>query len=103
MLRADRLSRMLNGCAVQVLEDHPMSSLASALIKKLTVTNELDGKDIRAIEDLRIHERQTGARRAVVRDGDRPGECCLVVGGFCSSLENDFRRPAPNPVHPYTG
>ncbi len=59
-----------------------MPTLAAALIRKLTLTSRLDDDDIRAIENLRIHERQTGARQTIVPDGSRPGDCCLVAEGF---------------------
>jgi len=58
------------------------ANLASALITKLTVSNRLDSDDIRALQNLRIQERRLGPRQAVVRDGDRPTECCLLAEGF---------------------
>ncbi|MDE5464751.1 Crp/Fnr family transcriptional regulator [Bradyrhizobium sp. CSS354] len=60
------------------------ANLASALITKLAVSNHLDGEDIRAIQNLRIRERHLGSREIIVADGDRPGECCLIVEGFAS-------------------
>ena len=57
-------------------------NLASALITKLTVSNYLEGDDIRAVQNLRIRERQLDAREFIVRDGDRPNECCLLADGF---------------------
>ncbi|AWL93006.1 Crp/Fnr family transcriptional regulator [Bradyrhizobium ottawaense] len=60
------------------------ANLATALVTKLTVSNHLDGDDIRAIESLRFRERHVGAREVIVADGVRPGECCLIVEGFAS-------------------
>ncbi|QOG23421.1 MULTISPECIES: Crp/Fnr family transcriptional regulator [Bradyrhizobium] len=57
-------------------------NLASALITKLTVSNYLEGDDIRAIQNLQIRERRLDAREFIVRDGDRPNECCLLADGF---------------------
>lgn len=58
------------------------ANLASALITKLSVSNHLDGEDIRAIQSLRIRERHLAAREIIVADGTRPGDCCLIVEGF---------------------
>lgn len=57
-------------------------NLATALITKLTVSNRLDGDDIRAIQGLRIRQRNLGAREVIVADGERPDECCLLADGF---------------------
>lgn len=56
--------------------------LASSLITKLSVSNHLDGDDIRAILSLPIRSRHLGAHEAIVREGDRPDECCLLAEGF---------------------
>lgn len=58
------------------------TNLASALITKLTVSNHLDGDDIRAIQGVRIQEQRLGAREIIVADGERPTHCCLIVDGF---------------------
>src|SRR3954464_7076600 len=58
------------------------ANLASTLITKLTLSNHLDGDDIRAILDLPIKERRVGAREVVVADGTHPGQCCLLADGF---------------------
>jgi CRP-like cAMP-binding protein len=57
-------------------------NLATALITKLTVSNTLDGDDIRAIQRLPIRARNMKAREVIVRDGERPTECCLLADGF---------------------
>jgi CRP-like cAMP-binding protein len=56
--------------------------LASSLITKLAVSNHLDGEDIRAILALPIRSRSLAARQAIVREGDRPHDCCLVAEGY---------------------
>ncbi|QQO13244.1 Crp/Fnr family transcriptional regulator [Bradyrhizobium diazoefficiens] len=56
--------------------------LASALITKLTVSNNLDADDIRAIHSLRIRARHLDAGEVIVADGDRPSDCCLIADGF---------------------
>jgi CRP-like cAMP-binding protein len=57
-------------------------NLATALITKLTVSNTLDGDDIRAIQRLPIRARNMKAREVIVSDGERPTDCCLLAGGF---------------------
>jgi CRP-like cAMP-binding protein len=57
-------------------------NLASALITKLTVSNHLDGNDIRAIQGLPIREKRVRAGHVIVADGERPNHCCLLASGF---------------------
>ncbi|MBW7969567.1 Crp/Fnr family transcriptional regulator [Bradyrhizobium sp. BR 10289] len=70
------------------------ANLASALITKLTVSNNLDAADIRAIHGLRIRERHLNAGEVIVADGDRPSDCCLIVEGFAfrSKTTSDGER-----------
>ncbi|MDA9463283.1 Crp/Fnr family transcriptional regulator [Bradyrhizobium sp. CCBAU 53415] len=58
------------------------ANLASALITKLSVSNNLDAEDIRAIHGLRIRERHLDAGEVIVADGDWPSDCCLIADGF---------------------
>lgn len=58
--------------------------LASSLITKLAVSNQLDGDDIRAILSLPIRSQRLEAHQSIVREGDRPAECCLLAEGFAS-------------------
>jgi CRP-like cAMP-binding protein len=53
------------------------------LLRRLTVVSGLDEPDIAAIRALPITVRQWDAGRAIVADGQRPTECCLVIEGFC--------------------
>jgi CRP-like cAMP-binding protein len=64
--------------------------LATTLITKLTVSNTLDGDDIRAIQTLPIRGRSLEALTVVVADGDRPTECCLVADGFAFRSKTTF-------------
>lgn len=58
------------------------ANLASSLITKLSVSNNLDAEDIRSLHGLRIRERHVEAGEIIVADGDRPSECCLLAAGF---------------------
>ncbi|WFU57766.1 Crp/Fnr family transcriptional regulator [Bradyrhizobium pachyrhizi] len=58
------------------------STLPTTLITKLTVSNRLDGQDIRAIERLPIREQQLPAQKIIVADGSRTRESCLLAEGF---------------------
>ena len=60
----------------------PRTSLTDALIRKLRLNAELDTDDIGAIERLPFTREQLTAGTFIVREGDRPTRCCLVVDGF---------------------
>jgi hypothetical protein len=64
--------------------------LASSLITKLAVGNHLDGEDIRALLDLPIRSQRLEAHHPIVREGDRPAECCLLADGFAFRSKNTF-------------
>ena len=55
----------------------------AALLRRLDTVSGLDDADIAAIRSLPIVVRQWEAGRAIVSDGGRPKECCLVIEGFC--------------------
>jgi CRP-like cAMP-binding protein len=55
----------------------------AALLRRLNTVSGLDDADIAAIRALPIIVRQWEAGRAVVSDGSRSTECCLVIEGFC--------------------
>jgi CRP-like cAMP-binding protein len=55
----------------------------AALLRRLNMVSGLDDADIAAVRSLPIIVRQWEGGRAVVSDGDRPKECCLVIEGFC--------------------
>lgn len=54
-----------------------------ALLRRLGTTSILGGDDAQAIRRLPITIRSFQADQNIVRDGDRPAECCLVIEGFC--------------------
>ncbi|MBR0755637.1 Crp/Fnr family transcriptional regulator [Bradyrhizobium jicamae] len=66
------------------------SNLASTLITKLTVSNNLDSADIRAIHGLPIRERKLGASALIVADGARSTDCCLLAEGFAFRAKTTF-------------
>src|ERR1700744_3420580 len=70
------------------------TNLATSLITKLTVANRLEGDDIRAIQRLPIRARSMKTREVIVRDGERPQECCLLAEGFAyrSKITEDGGR-----------
>ena len=55
---------------------------ATALIRKLESITELSADEKSALGRLPIAIRDFAADQAIVRAGDRPSECCLVVDGF---------------------
>jgi CRP-like cAMP-binding protein len=55
----------------------------AALLRRLETVSGLDNADIAAIRALPIVVRQWEAGRAIVSDGERPTDCCLIIEGFC--------------------
>jgi len=43
----------------------------------------LDDEDVRAVQSLPHTVRRYPANQPIVRDGDKPSECCLIMEGFC--------------------
>jgi len=57
-------------------------AVTDALTRKLSATTNLDSEDIAAIEALPIDVRSLPARQLIVRDGESPNACCLLIEGF---------------------
>jgi CRP-like cAMP-binding protein len=55
----------------------------AALIQRLRITTNAGQDDLRALEALPFTLRHYRENQAVLRDGDRPSECCVIVEGFC--------------------
>ncbi|MBR0690231.1 Crp/Fnr family transcriptional regulator [Bradyrhizobium manausense] len=62
----------------------PSDTIRAALIRRLRVSSAITDEDIKEIEALPISVRQYPAEMAVVRDGERATDCCLIVDGFCA-------------------
>jgi CRP-like cAMP-binding protein len=62
----------------------------AALLRRLSTVSGLDAEDVAAIQALPIAVRQREAGQFVVRDGDRPNECCLLIEGFCIRAKSTF-------------
>jgi len=58
-------------------------AIRTALIKRLRKSDDISEEDIQEINALPITVKEYAAERAVVRDGDRATECCLIAEGFC--------------------
>jgi CRP-like cAMP-binding protein len=60
----------------------------------LQTSSGISEEDIREVHELPITVREYPAERAVVRDGERATECCLIAEGFCvrSKTISDGRR-----------
>lgn len=63
----------------------------AALLERLTVVSGLEDEDVEALRALPIAIRRVEAGHYVVRDGDRPSECCLLVEGFCIRAKTTSR------------
>jgi CRP-like cAMP-binding protein len=58
--------------------------IPAALVRRLRTTSGVTDEDIKAIEALPISVREYPAERAVVSDGQKATECCLIIKGFCT-------------------
>jgi len=61
----------------------PSDAIRAALIKRLRLSSAIADEDIKEIEALPISVRHYPAETAVVRDGERATDCCLIADGFC--------------------
>src|SRR3954454_24779943 len=52
------------------------------LIRKLESIYVLTDVEKQALADLPIHVRDLAAGQDIVREGDRPSQCCLLLDGF---------------------
>ena len=57
--------------------------VSEALIRRLRSVSALDDEDVRAVQSLPHTVRRYPANQPIVRDGDKPSECCLIMEGFC--------------------
>ena len=66
----------------------------SPLIRRLKIVDSLGEEDVRAIEELPIVMKRAPGDAAIVRMGERPLACCLLVDGFVlrSKTTLDGRR-----------
>lgn len=64
------------------------------LIRKLESLGPLSGQERQAIKDLPIRIHAVDARQDIVRDGDQPTHCCLILSGWACryKLLNDGKR-----------
>lgn len=72
----------------------PRDAIPAALVRRLQTSSGISEEDIREVHELPITVREYPAERAVVRDGERATECCLIAEGFCvrSKTISDGRR-----------
>ena len=57
--------------------------MPAALLRRLRVMAGIEEEDIQAIRALPVSVRTYRPNQPIVRDGERPSECCLIVEGFC--------------------
>lgn len=58
---------------------HPEHNI---LIRKLRSISPLADDEMRCLATLPLSEKSYGPDQDIIREGDRPSECCLVVEGF---------------------
>ncbi len=54
----------------------------SLLIRKLETITDLSAEERQALNDLQMTIRDLKTGQDIVRDGDRPSQCCLILEGF---------------------
>lgn len=70
------------------------------LVRKLRTSTALDEDDFRAVERLPIVTKELPPHTAIVREGERPTQCCLLVDGFaCRSKTTDAGKRQILSVH----
>jgi CRP-like cAMP-binding protein len=57
-------------------------ALLAPLVRKLESIASLSAEERRAIEQLPVHGRTLGAHQDILREKDRPAQCCLIVDGW---------------------
>ena len=70
------------------------------LIRRLQLSNQLTRPDIEAIERLPIIVKELPAQSAIVREGERPTQSCLLIEGFaCRSKTTDVGKRQILSIH----
>ncbi len=57
-------------------------SIPDTLVRRMRTTSGLSDEELRVIRDLPIQVKTFPPEQHIVRDGDRPNNCCLIVKGF---------------------
>ncbi|WP_225668292.1 Crp/Fnr family transcriptional regulator [Bradyrhizobium hereditatis] len=66
-------------------------TVLASLLRRLNTVSKLDPADISAIRSLPIAVRHWEGGRAIVSDGERPKDCCLIIEGFCVRSKTTVR------------
>jgi CRP-like cAMP-binding protein len=70
------------------------------LMRKLRLSTALGPADIDAVERLPMTIRELPAQGAIVREGERPTQCCLVIEGYaCRSKTTDSGKRQILSIH----
>ena len=70
------------------------------LINKLRVITPLDADDLKTLEHLPITLKEYSPHATIVREGERPSQCCLLVEGFiCRSKTTDAGKRQILSIH----
>jgi CRP-like cAMP-binding protein len=58
-------------------------TIMAPLFRRLQITTGAEAADLLALKALPYTLRQFRLNQTVLREGDRPSECCLIAEGFC--------------------
>ena len=75
------------------MSSESLSSLLP-LIRRLKAIYPVSDDETQALLDLPMHIRDIGAGQDIIREGDRPSQCCLLLEGFAQRFKfvGDGRR-----------
>ncbi|WP_249140629.1 MULTISPECIES: cyclic nucleotide-binding domain-containing protein [Bradyrhizobium] len=57
-------------------------AISETLVRRMSAISGLTEEELAAISDLPITVRRFPPDHSIVRDGDRPSDCCLIASGF---------------------
>jgi uncharacterized protein DUF6894 len=75
------------------------SFVPAALIGRLRTISGIDEEDVQSIRAPPVSIKHYRANQPVVRDGERPTECCLVAEGFCVRTKTTSTSLSAQPAH----
>jgi CRP-like cAMP-binding protein len=74
--------------------------LTDTLVRRLNAIGPLSAAEKEALELLPLHVRRFHAHETVVREGDRPAQCCVVIDGWvCRTKVADNGRETILSIH----
>src|SRR4051794_32191319 len=81
-------------------QDYAVTSPTEPLTRRLKISTPLGPDDIEAIARLQVIVKDLPPQAAIVREGERPSQCCLLIEGFaCRSKTTDIGKRQILSIH----